>query len=119
LGEQLAGETLAPRERILSVFAELDRFSESGDFRGCPFVGAATELKDRDHPATQIAREQKAALTEYFASALRAGGASHPDQLAPQLTLLFDGASAHAMMHGKPTPAARQAVEALLGIQGM
>src|SRR5947209_8699730 len=38
----------SPRERILAIFALLDQSADSPDFRGCPFVGAATELKDRD-----------------------------------------------------------------------
>src|SRR3954454_9877704 len=49
----------SPRERILSVFEAVDREAETADFRGCPFLGAATELKDLDHPAVRVAREQK------------------------------------------------------------
>jgi len=119
VGAHLAGEGRSPRERILAVFAELDRGAEAPDFRGCPFVGAATELKDPDHPAAQIARQQKVLLTEYFSAALRDGGASDPELLAPQLTLLFDGASAHALVQGGSTPATRRAVETLLSAHGM
>ena len=95
------------------------RAAASADFNGCPFVGAATELKDRHHPAAKVAREQKLALTEYFAAALRAGGARDVDQLALQLTIIFDGASAYAVVHGGSTPATRQAVETLLNAHGM
>src|SRR5947208_16434734 len=38
----------SPRERILAVFAALDQEADSPDFRGCQFLGAATELKDLD-----------------------------------------------------------------------
>jgi AcrR family transcriptional regulator len=116
---QLATEGRSPRERILAVFDALDQAADSADFAGCPFVGAATELKDRDHPAVAIARQQKAALTEYFAEAIRAGGGRDADVLALQLTLIFDGASAYAMVRGGSTPASRQAVETLLGVHGM
>jgi hypothetical protein len=58
-------------------------------------------------------------LTDYFRTALRDGGASNPELLAPQLTLLFGGASAHAMVQGGSTPATRQAVETLLSAHGM
>jgi AcrR family transcriptional regulator len=119
LGSQLTREGRSPRERVLAVFDELNRGAEAPDFRGCPFVGAVTELKDRDHPAARIARKQKVILTDYFREALRDGGASDPDLLAPQLTLLFDGASAHAMVQGGSTPATRQAVETLLSAHGM
>src|SRR4051812_27395813 len=36
----------SPRERILAIFEALDHEADSPDFRGCPFLGAATELKD-------------------------------------------------------------------------
>jgi len=118
-GGRLTEESRSPRERVLAVFEELDRGAEAPEFHGCPFVGAVTELKDRDHPAARIAREQKVLLTGYFRAALSEGGARDADLLAPQLTLLFDGASAHAMMQGRATPATRQAVETLLSAHGM
>lgn len=109
----------APRERILAVFAALDRSADSPDFRGCPFLGAATELKDRDHPAARVASEQQTALTKYFAEASRAGSAREPDLLALELTLLFDGANAYSMVRARSTPATRHAVETLLSAHGM
>src|SRR4051812_5578702 len=92
VAEQFAAADRSPRERIIAVFQALDEATASPDFRGCPFVGAVTELKDRDHPAAGIAFQQKAALTEYFAAAVRDGGGTEADLLALQLTLIFDGA---------------------------
>src|SRR3954470_24803256 len=109
----------SPRERILAIFDALDHEANSPDFRGCPFLGAATELKDLDHPAVLVAREQKVALTEYFAEALRAGGSREQDLLGLQLTLIFDGASAYSVVRGGSTPATRRAVETLLNAHGM
>ena len=114
LAERFAPDGRSPRERILAVFEALDQEADSPDFRGCPFVGAASELKDLDHPAVRVACEQKVALTEYFADAVRAAGVRDPDLLALQLTLIFDGASAYSMVRGGSTPATRQAVETLL-----
>src|SRR5881409_548026 len=51
---RLALEGRSPRERILALFDELDRGADAPDFHGCPFVGAATELKDPDHPGVRI-----------------------------------------------------------------
>src|SRR3954452_2227024 len=109
----------SPKDRILAVFDGLDHVAGSPDFRGCPFLGAATELKDLDHPAVRIARQQKIALTEYFAEALRAGGVHDADLLALQLTLIFDGASAYSVVRGGSTPATRRAVETLISAHGM
>ena len=109
----------SPRERILAVFDAVRAQADEPDFRGCPFLGAATELKDRDHPAVRVACEQKVGLTAYFAQAVREGGGSDPEGLALQLVLLFDGASAYSTVRGGSTPATRQAVETLLGAHGM
>jgi AcrR family transcriptional regulator len=113
------GSTATPRERVLGVFDALERAAADDGFRGCPFVGAATELKDPTHPAARTARTYKEALTAYFEERVREAGAADPESLALQLTLLFDGASAYAVVRGGSTPATRQAVEVLLDAQGM
>jgi AcrR family transcriptional regulator len=112
-------EELPPRDRVLAVFERLDHRAGSPGFQGCPFIGAATELKDRGHPASVVAHEQKLGLTAHFAELLRRGGAQEPDLLAQQLTLLFDGASVHGVLHGGAPPAAREAVVTLLAAHGM
>ena len=83
-------------------------------FRGCPFVGAATELKDRDHPGSLVARRHKLALTEFFEERAREAGVEDAGLLAVQLTLIFDGAGAYAVVRGGATTATRAAVEILL-----
>src|SRR5438270_6195690 len=35
----------SPRDCILALFDALDEEADSPDFRGCPFLGAVTELK--------------------------------------------------------------------------
>lgn len=117
--EHLLPSDTPPRRRILSIFEQLDQIANTADFYGCPFVSAATELKDRDHPAVHVARAEKLALTRYFADALREGGATYPESVAVQLTLLFDGASAFAVVHGGSTPATREAVTTLLSTAGI
>jgi AcrR family transcriptional regulator len=118
-GATLAGNDEPPRERILATFAPFASDAPATELTGCPFVGAATELKDPDHPASRLAREQKVALTSYFAQLARAGGARDPDLLALQLTLVFDGASAFAVVRGESTSATRATVETLLAAHGM
>lgn len=110
---------LPPRDRVIAVFERLDHRAGSPEFEGCPFIGAASELKDRAHPASVVAHEQKLGLTAHFAGLLAQGGAREPDLLAQQLTLIFDGASVHGFMHGGATRAALGAVETLLAAHGM
>jgi AcrR family transcriptional regulator len=90
---------LTPRERILYVFERLDAGSADPSFGGCPFVGAATELKDPAHPARLLARGYKQRLTDYFADQATLAGAPDPETLAKQLTIVFDGAAARAVVH--------------------
>lgn len=88
----------SPRERILHVFQRLEYLEPVQDFRGCPYVAAAVQLKSPDHPASVIARRQKDGLTSYFQYEAERGGAHDPVQLARQLTLVFDGASARSVV---------------------
>src|SRR4051794_9425317 len=77
---------LAPRERLLAVFdvhAPL-----------CPFIGAAVEIQDPEHPARVLARDYKKAVAARLSEAAREAGATDPEQLGEQLALLLDGASA-------------------------
>ena len=79
---------LTPRERLLAAF------DMSPSLPLCPFIGAAVELHDPQHPAAQHAREHKLAVAERFTETARAAGAADPERLGEQLALLLDGASA-------------------------
>lgn len=103
----------SPRDRVLHVFDALHRSADASDFYGCPFVNVATELRDREHPAAQVAQHFKRELTAYFERQAEAAGAASPRVLAVQLTLLFDGASASAALCGGTPLAARLAAELL------
>jgi AcrR family transcriptional regulator len=77
---------LTPRERLLTAFeihAPL-----------CPFIAAAVEISDPDHPARVLARDYKLAFAARLTEAAREAGATDPEQLGEQLALLLDGASA-------------------------
>ena len=108
-----------PRERILAVFDHLEAGAASRQFRGCPFVAAAVELKDPDHPAAVVARREKQSLTDHLERLATEGGARDAATLALQLTLLFDGASAYAVVRGGVTGATRSAATTLMDAHGM
>ncbi|MEV1080270.1 TetR/AcrR family transcriptional regulator [Streptomyces sp. NPDC050211] len=91
-----ADDGRSPRERILHVFDQLEEQAGAPDFQGCRYLAAQIELKDQSHPASQVAHRVKENLTAFFRSEAERGGASHPDLLARQLSLVFDGASARA-----------------------
>lgn len=87
-----------PRARILHVFQRLEVLEPVQGFRGCPYVAASVQLKSPEHPASQVARRQKDGLTSFFQHEAERGGAHDPTELARQLTLVFDGASARSVV---------------------
>src|ERR1700691_2327209 len=84
---------LTPRERLLAA-VEGPATGTQDVTPLCPFIAAAVELPDPQHPATQYAREYKKAVAARLAETAREAGAANPEQLGEQLALLLDGASA-------------------------
>ncbi|WP_151480748.1 TetR/AcrR family transcriptional regulator [Streptomyces albicerus] len=91
-----ADDDRSPRERILHVFERVELQAAAPEFQGCRYLAVQIELKDQSHPASQVAHRIKGGLTAFFRSEAEQGGASDPDLLARQLSLVFDGASARA-----------------------
>jgi AcrR family transcriptional regulator len=94
-------DDVPPRARIMGVFERLEESSARPEYRGCPFVATAIELKDPRHPASVIARRAKDALTAFFRAEAERGGAPDPETLARQLTVVFDGAGARAVVQAR------------------
>lgn len=103
-----------PRQRILDVFDALSELARDDDYYGCPFINIATEVRSREHPAVLMARHYKDLYTTYFEREAIAAGAEHPRELAEQLTLIFDGASAHSALYSGFPAGARTVVVLLL-----
>ncbi len=97
---------LAPRERLLAAF---DIHSPL-----CPFIAAAVEIHDPDHPARLTARDYKTAFAARFTEAAREAGATDPEQLGEQLALLLDGASARNRVLGTDTFTTAASIAAVL-----
>ncbi|MFE7623749.1 TetR/AcrR family transcriptional regulator [Streptomyces sp. NPDC057509] len=98
---------LTPRERLLAAF-EIPPTTPL-----CPYIAAAVELHDPQHPASQYARDYKNAVAARLADTAREAGAADPERLGEQLALLLDGAAARTrVLHADtfPTAAAIAAV---------
>ncbi|MFF7970124.1 TetR family transcriptional regulator [Streptomyces sp. NPDC007905] len=89
-------DSATPRERILYVFEQMAKASADPGYRGCPYLAVLVELKDLEHPASEVARAVKERMEEDFRRQAEQGGAHDPELLARQLMLIFDGASARA-----------------------
>lgn len=97
---------LTPRERLLAVFAPPPA-TTPGPTPLCPFIDAAVEVADPDHPARVRARDYKRAVAARLTHAARDAGATDPELLGEQLALLLDGASARTRaLHTETLPTA-------------
>ncbi len=98
---------LTPRERLLAAL-EMPASTPL-----CPYIAAAVELHDPEHPASVYARDYKIAIAARLTETAREAGATNPEQLGEQLALLIDGASARTRVLNTdswPTAAAIAAV---------
>jgi AcrR family transcriptional regulator len=102
--------------QVLDLFDQLHTRFAKGDFRGCPFVNAVTELAEDCATARAIAADYKEERRQHIAALLTQTEASNPDLLASQITLLFEGAIASMLVRQDPTVAiqARDAAAVLM-----
>jgi len=103
---------LTPRERLLAVFDKPPAFTRD-PMPLCPFLAAAVEISDPEHPARVRAREYKTAVAARLSETARQAGAADPELLGEQLALLLDGASVRTRARGidaAPTAAGIAAV---------
>lgn len=100
----LARADLAPRARLLELFAALTEGPRP--LRGDPFVNAAVELPDPDGQAHRLAAEYKRRFTERLIDLARAAGTRDAERVGRRLALLYDGAAAAVVVLDSPEPAA-------------
>jgi AcrR family transcriptional regulator len=100
----LSRSDLAPRARLLELFAALGEAQHP--LRGCPFVNAAVELADLQHPAHRLAAAHKRNFSEQLTDIARDAGARPAEQVGRRLALLYDGAAAQMVVSGSVEPAA-------------
>ncbi len=112
---------LPPAAQVLELFDQLHQRFASGDFRGCPFVNAVTELAQDCESARAIAAGYKQDRRLHIASLLALAGAADPATLASQISLLFEGAIATMLVQQDPATAlqARHAAATLMRADGI
>ena len=94
-----------PHDRLIGMFAAIEKLATSPECLGCTFQGTAAEFPDRNHPGHQVALAHKKTVRDRFAELARQAGLGDPDQLGDQLLLLMDGAWVAARMYGPHNPA--------------
>lgn len=109
----------SPYERVLGIFAAQELYCRQPEFSGCFFVNIATELRDPDNPVVRRAGFHKSQITQYVIRQATLAGATDPDGLAEQLTVIHNGAADYAMLYGRYPATTHSAVAALLTAHGM
>ena len=114
LSEAVAGAGDDPRARLLAVYGYLENWFCADDFRGCAFINAFGELGGTNPEVAEIVRAHKASFQQYMADLVAETGA--PAALAPQLSILAEGAQSTAAISADPAVAvqARGAAEVLI-----
>jgi AcrR family transcriptional regulator len=87
-----AATDLPVGDMLAAFFAGLAGQICGPGFRGCPFINAAAEYPDANHPVRQAVTAHRQWLQGTFADLLRATGHPAPLPTAAALVLLRDGA---------------------------
>ncbi|MFJ9713220.1 TetR/AcrR family transcriptional regulator [Streptomyces sp. NPDC101234] len=78
-----------PREQLFGLFVALEKAAQEGTL-GCAFINAVAEYEPGS-TAHAIAAEHKGSVRTWVRDLATSAGATDPDTLAFQLTLLIDG----------------------------
>ena len=103
----------SPRAQLVAVFEALASQVTNPICYGCPFLHAATEFPEEDHPGHRVALNHKLAVHARLQELATQAGARQPGLLADQLMLLMDGAYLQARMFGPKSPATHVAQAAV------
>jgi AcrR family transcriptional regulator len=93
-------QDVPPAQRALSIFDWIVAWAESTDFRGCPLQHVVSEIPKPEHPARQIAAEQREWFRTQFVDCLKAAGVRDRARMADALIVLYDGALAASEQDG-------------------
>lgn len=103
-------------DRLLSMFDLASAQTCSRGFRGCPFINAAGELSDPDHPAHAVARKHREGAQQLIRSLVEETATSDVEKLTQSIIVLYDGVLTSALVDGnrEAGAAARWVLEQLL-----
>jgi AcrR family transcriptional regulator len=104
------------RAGLRRLFEMLESWAASPDFRGCPFLNAASELPDPDHPAREATRRHREWFHGLVRGLVEAAGVHDVDRISRAIVVLHDGAISSALLDddSRAVGAARFAMERLL-----
>jgi len=99
--EKGLGRFKTPRDKLLGIFDLLGELFTDPRFRGCAFMRASAEA--REGTLVQAAVERSRAwMRSLFVELARDAGSPHPERLAQQLGVIYDGATVTAQLEHEP-----------------
>jgi AcrR family transcriptional regulator len=117
-GARLAAAGDVPE--VLRMIAEgIGAESCSPGFRGCPFINAAAEYPDPEHPVRQVVHAHRQWFKDVLEEMLQEIGITDPADVADQLVMLRDGAMVGGYL-GDPKTIGRslhKAIRSMIGLQ--
>ncbi|MFF4361228.1 TetR/AcrR family transcriptional regulator [Streptomyces sp. NPDC001604] len=109
-------EVGSPEQALDLLVAGIADETCGAGFRGCPFINAAAEYPDPEHPVRRAIDEHRAWFREALTSLAAACGHSDPSAAAAMLVLLRDGAMVGGYLDGPAvSDALARGVHAVLG----
>ncbi|MEJ1092124.1 TetR/AcrR family transcriptional regulator [Microbacterium istanbulense] len=94
----------AAEARVHVVFDDLWAWLAEDSFRGCPFINAAVEYPDPEHPVRQFVRQHRHDFVAMLGEQLRGGGSRFVDPQLPQaLAMVYDASLVTAQTDDAPT----------------
>ncbi|MBB6634137.1 TetR/AcrR family transcriptional regulator [Cohnella thailandensis] len=81
----------SPKEQLSALIRDVTEQMGTPNYRGCPFLNAAVEFPDPDHPAHVKLLDIQRSFWSRVLELAREGGARQPEELTAQLRMLYDG----------------------------
>ncbi len=103
-----------PREQLVGMFDALRTACRREGYHGCAFINAAAESESGSDVHARTV-EHKNVVRAWVTDLARRAGATHPDRLGRQLTILLDGGLAGGVLDAdSATPEAAKAAARVL-----
>ncbi|GIP22211.1 TetR/AcrR family transcriptional regulator [Paenibacillus sp. J22TS3] len=81
----------SPKEQLDALIHDVTEQMGTPDYRGCPFLNAAVEFPDPEHPAHVKLLGIQRSFWSRVQELAREGGARQPEELTVQLRMLYEG----------------------------
>ena len=91
-----------PRARLMAIFDSVSEVARDPRYRGCPFVNAAAEFPDPDHPVRKVIADHRHWFRELLRDTL--DGQPGAERTTDVLVALKDGLLVGADLDGRRSP---------------